>query len=107
MAIPVACDIAAPSPWNMRKNIISNIGDDICSELDKDGEEPAKKAIIPNSNIPVMYIGFRPTMSDNLPMGSSIALMVSDSASTTHWIVVRGRLKYWAMVGRAILTPPW
>ena len=67
MAIPVACDIAAPSPWNMRKNIISNIGDDICSELDKDGEEPANKAIIPNSNIPVMYIGFRPTMSDNLP----------------------------------------
>ena len=77
------------------------------TKFDNQGEEPANKAIDPKSITPKRNIFFRPTVSESFPMGSNIALIVRDSASTTHWIVVRDMLNVCAMVGRAIPILPW
>ena len=66
MAMPVPWVMADPTPCNTRDgNIIS-----------KAGESPDRTAPAANTTIPVMYIFFRPTRSDNRPMGSSRAAMV-------------------------------
>ena len=107
IAIPVACVIAAPKPWNTRKIIIKIIGLETFAHVASQGEEPASKAMEPKRITPNKKTLLRPTMSESLPIGSNIALIVNDSASTTHWIVVKDILKVWAIVGSAIPTLPW
>ena len=72
----------------------------------KDGVEPANNDINPNNMIPAKYMGLRPIMSDNLPIGSRSTLMVKVSAKTIHWMVVNETSKSSAMVGKAIPTLP-
>ena len=48
------------------------------------GELPENRAITPNRATPNKYIGFLPIISDKRPIGNNNALMVKDSAKTTH-----------------------
>ena len=56
---------------------------------------------------PTTYICFRPTMSDNRPIGKSRAEMVRASLMDIHITVVKLASKCLAMVGKAIKTLPW
>jgi hypothetical protein len=96
IAIPVPWVIAAPAPCIILPPINTATFGDVVATM-----EPNTKRVNPD-----IYTCLRPTISDNLPIGSNKALMVTAYPTITHCTVGRSVENALAIVGRAIMAVP-